>query len=182
VTRSLSPYIPFLHHWKHNDHHKNLNGPQLKNRFASVNINQKRTYIIKSIKMKKRIFRYLMHIIGTIVVIFLNGSLGYGINPLRLNLDREGPYIFYKNDSTLNVNYIGGNKTDGFYVDQEEFNTNDPIPACCFFPLDSSIFHFTLKSGLKTPNTTYSDGEPILPFRILKVDTGRFAIFPSTIK
>lgn len=121
--------------------------------------------------MKKRIFRYFKHIlgtisvflvIGTIVVISLNGSLAYGVDPLRLDLDGEGPYVFYKNDSTLNVNYIRGNKTEGFYVDQEEFNVNGNITAKCFFPLDSSSFHFTLKSGFKTPNTVYSDGEPIL--------------------
>ncbi|PHR72154.1 MAG: hypothetical protein COA67_04925 [Lutibacter sp.] len=121
--------------------------------------------------MKKRILRYMKHIFGTIgtllvvgivVLLFLNGSFEYGNNPLRLNLDKEGPYVFYKNDSTLNINYIRGNKTDGFYLDQEEYSTHDAITASCFFPLDSTNFSFPINTKIETPKTTYADNEKVL--------------------
>ena len=110
--------------------------------------------------MKKRILRYLKHIFGTIgtllvvgiiILLSLNGSFEYGNNPLNINLEKEGPYVFYKNDSVLDVNYIRGNKTDGFYVDQKEYKASETISASCFFPLDSTSFDFRLKTDFKIP-------------------------------
>ena len=121
--------------------------------------------------MKKRIIRYLKHIFGTIislllvgvaVVVSLNGSLEYGNDPQAINLEKEGPYVFYETDSTLNVNYIKGNKTDGFYLDQKEYAIKEGIPTSCYFPLDESTFDFTLNANFEIPNSTYSDNEPIL--------------------
>ena len=121
--------------------------------------------------MKKRILLYLKHIfvtitvlliIGVITLVSLNGSFDYGKNPLNINLEYEGPYVFYETDSTINVNFIKGNKTDGFYLDQKEYAINEEIPTSCYFPLDSSTFNFTLKSNFTIPNDTYSDNEPIL--------------------
>ena len=121
--------------------------------------------------MKKRIIRYLKHIFGTIIILLLigiavivslNGSLEYGNDPQAINLEKEGPYVFYETDSTLNVNYIKGNKTDGFYLDQKEYAINEGIPTSCYFPLDESTFDFTLNANFEIPNSTYSDNEPIL--------------------
>ena len=65
--------------------------------------------------MKKRILRYLKHVFGTLSILLivgvvtlvsLNGTFDFGDNPLKLNLEKEGPYVFYETDSTLNVNYI----------------------------------------------------------------------------
>lgn len=121
--------------------------------------------------MKKRILRYLKHVFGTLSVLLivgvitlvsLNGTFDFGDNPLKLNLEKEGPYVFYETDSTLNVNYIKGNKTDGFYLDQKEYAINEDIPTSCYFPLDGSTFNFTLNSNFEIPNSTYSDNEPIL--------------------
>jgi hypothetical protein len=86
----------------------------------------------------------------------------YGNNPQAINLEKEGPYVFYETDSTLNVNYIRGNKLDGFYLDQTEYQTNDEILVNCFFPLDASSFNFTLQSDIITPQDTYADEEAIL--------------------
>lgn len=121
--------------------------------------------------MKKQIIRYLKHIfatifsvllIGVVVVVSMHGSIGYGTNPQSTHLDKEGPYVFYENDSTLAVNYIKGNKNDGFYLDEQQYTSNQEIKAKCFFPLDSTTFQFTIKSEFETPNSTYSDNEPIL--------------------
>lgn len=121
--------------------------------------------------MKKRILRYLKHIFGTISILLivgvitlvsLNGSFEYGTNPLNINLENEGPYVFYETDSTLNVNYIKGNKTDGFYLDQSEYAISEAVRVNCYFPLDNSSFKFSLKSNFEIPSSTYLDNEPIL--------------------
>jgi len=121
--------------------------------------------------MKKRIIRYLKHIFGTIlilslvgiaIIISLKGSFDYGNNPQARNLDKEGPYVFFKPDSNLSVNYIRGNKTSGFYLDQKEYSKNEEIPATCFFPLDSSSFNFIIQSKIITPKNTYSDNQVVL--------------------
>lgn len=121
--------------------------------------------------MKKRIVRYLKHILGTIIsllligvviIISINGSFEYGNDPQAINLNREGPYVFYESDSSLHVNYIRGNKTDGFYLDKTEYHTNDEILANCHFPLDSSSFNFTIQSEITIPEAIYEDQQPIL--------------------
>ena len=121
--------------------------------------------------MKKRFLRYLKHItftvltiliIGLLVIISIGGSVHYGDNPLMRNLDKEGPYVFFDNDSTLNVNYIRGNKKDGFYLQQENHSLESPVEGSCFFPLDSTHFNFRIIADLATPPTTYEDGQPIL--------------------
>ncbi|WP_273568817.1 metallophosphoesterase [Maribacter halichondriae] len=79
-----------------------------------------------------------------------------------MTFDGDGPYAFYKNDTTLHVNYIKGNKEDGFYLDQKDYATNEAIPASCFFPLDSTRFQFAIKTDFQPPKTTYSDSNKIL--------------------
>lgn len=132
-------------------------------------INQKVN--IKLLEMKQKLIRYFKNVFGTIlvlliiaivVIISLNGSLEYGNNPLNINLEKEGPYVFFDTDSTLNVNYIRGNKTDGFYLDQTNYSTDAIIPLSCKFPLDSSTFNFNITSDFEIPASTYSDNQPIL--------------------
>ena len=121
--------------------------------------------------MKKRILRYLKHILITFLTLavftilfglYHGASASYGHNPLRLAFDGEGPYAFYKNDSTININYIKGNKEDGFYLDQKDVMVNKPIPASSFFPLDSTSFNFTLNTTFEIPKTVYNDGNRVL--------------------
>lgn len=121
--------------------------------------------------MKKSILRYLKHLlltiialllIGVIVLLNLGGSVHYGDHPHMRNLDQEGPYLFFENDSILNVNYIRGNKTDGFYVDKQTYSTDSTINAKCYFPLDSTSFDISISSQFETPPTTYQDNSPVL--------------------
>ncbi len=120
--------------------------------------------------MRKRIFRYLKHqiitllILGIIAVFFglyHGASLHYGDNPLMYNLDNEGPYVFFK-DSILNVNYIKGNRDDGFYVDTKEYLITSDITSMSYFQIDTTSFDFTLKSDIKIPKTRYNDKNPII--------------------
>lgn len=121
--------------------------------------------------MKKRILRYLKHILSTLLILIVIGvsfglyhgaSLHYGDHPLMYIIDNEGPYVFYKNDSILNVNYIKGNKDDGFYVDKKEHSVASEISSTCYFQIDSTSFNFNIKSEIEIPKTTYSDGNPII--------------------
>lgn len=121
--------------------------------------------------MKKRIVRYIKHsvftllILTTIVVLFglyHGASLHYGDHPLMYNINNEGPYVFYKNDSIVSVNYVKGNKVDGFNVDKKEYPINSEISTSCYFQIDSTRFDFNIKSEIKIPKTTYNDGNPIV--------------------
>lgn len=121
--------------------------------------------------MKKRIFRYLKHLIatllsiGTLAVLFglyHGASLHYADHPLMYNIDNDGPYVFYKNDSVISVNYIKGTKADGFYVDTKEYPNTADIVSRSYFQIDSSSFEFHIKSDIKVPKTTYNDGYPIV--------------------
>ncbi|SHH57425.1 metallophosphoesterase [Winogradskyella jejuensis] len=121
--------------------------------------------------MKKRVLRYLKHILGTIIIfmaigasilIYENGSIHYGDNPKKMDWDNEGPYVFYKNDSTLNINYIKGSKKEGFYVDEKEVSTKQSALARSFFALDSTSFSFNLDSDFQIPESTYTDNQKII--------------------
>ncbi len=121
--------------------------------------------------MKKRIIRYVKHILGTVLflllvgtvtLVSLNGTFNYNNNPKGLDLDKEGPYVFFDSDSSLNVNYIRGNKTDGFFLERSEHQLADTVTASCYFPLDESSFDVILDPSFETPKSTYNDGEAIL--------------------
>ncbi|WP_298425068.1 metallophosphoesterase [uncultured Kordia sp.] len=121
--------------------------------------------------MKKRIVRYLKHIFLTFLFLALSAislglyhgaSLHYGDHPSRMNLDKDGPYVFYENDSTLSVNYLRGNKNDGFYTATKEYSIAHTIPGSCYFPLEDTSFDFTIYPQFETPKTIYNDGNPIV--------------------
>jgi hypothetical protein len=79
-----------------------------------------------------------------------------------MNLDKEGPYVFYKNDSILNINYIRGDRHSGFYVEQTEFSADTSMMASCYFPLDSTFIEFEVLTNFETPSAIYNDNNPIL--------------------
>lgn len=121
--------------------------------------------------MKKRIFRFVKHIVITFIILALGGilfglyhgaSLRYAESPVMMNWDRDGPYVFYKTDSILTVNYIRGNQDDGFYLDQQEYNANAKITGYCYFPLDSTYFKFAINDSITIPATSYDDNFKIL--------------------
>jgi hypothetical protein len=121
--------------------------------------------------MKKRIVRYLKHILSTIIVLgsfaivfglYHGASLHYADHPLMYEIGNEGPFVFYKNDSTLNVNYIRGNRKDGFHVENKEHSIASEITTKCYFQFDSSSFDFKINTNIKTPKTIYNDDYPII--------------------
>jgi hypothetical protein len=94
--------------------------------------------------------------------LYHGAGLHYADNPKMMEWDNDGPYAFHKNDSILSVNYIKGNKDDGFFLDQKDYSINLNIPAFCYFPLDSTRFEFSIKTEFKTPKNTYDDDNVIL--------------------
>ncbi|UII26724.1 metallophosphoesterase [Fulvivirga maritima] len=121
--------------------------------------------------MKRRIFRYLKHVGLTFLLvlailipvgIYHGAQLSYGHNNARINLNGEGPYVFYQSDSVLQAYYIRGNKDEGFYLDTTQYQHNEPIPAQVFFPLDSTYFNFTINAEFTSPEIVYSDDQQII--------------------
>ncbi len=121
--------------------------------------------------MKKRILRYLKHIVVTFLILgittalfglYHGASLRYAENPVMMNWDKDGPYVFYKNDSTWTINYIRGNQVDGFYTDQKDHNIGSAVSAYSYFSLDSTQFEFSLTGHIETPESSYSDNEKVL--------------------
>ena len=121
--------------------------------------------------MKTKIVRYLKHIFFTILVLaaivipfglYHGASLHYGDHELMYNLDKEGPYVFYENDSTLSINHIRGNKNEGFYLDTKKSSVDSNSTTSCYFQIDSSNFNFKINPEITIPNTTYNNNEPIL--------------------
>ena len=126
---------------------------------------------IKPNQMKKRVVRYLKHVLVTLLVLlvtgastlyYLNGSLNYGQNPIAYKLDNEGPYVFYENDSIVSINYLKGTRTNGFFVKSDSCNIKKKTSLSCYFPLDSSSFKFELNYTIKPPKSTYSTGKKVL--------------------
>ena len=128
-------------------------------------------FVVKRNNMKGRILRYLKHLIltklvlGTIAVLFgiyHGASLHYGDHPLIYKIDREGPYVFYKNDSTFEVNFIRGKRETGFYVDKKGHSTASEVTVSCYFQIDTTRFDFTLNPTIEIPKSTYNDGNPVI--------------------
>jgi len=121
--------------------------------------------------MNKRILRYVKHIVITFIILvffsiifglYHGASFRYAEDPAMMIWDKDGPYVFINNDSTLRVNYIRGNQDNGFYLDQKDYASNIKIPAYCYFPLDSIKFEFTINTTIELPANTYNDHHKIL--------------------
>ena len=143
--------------------------------FVPIVLERKLTWIslpkLKVNIMKKRAVRYVKHIIVTFIILaglaisfglYHGASFRYAENPEMMNWDKDGPYVFTKNDSIFSVNYIRGNQDKGFYLDQKEYASNSQIPANCYFPLDSTHFEFTITNKIEVPKNTYNDTAKII--------------------
>ena len=74
----------------------------------------------------------------------------------------EGPYIFYKNDSVLNVNYIDGSRKEGYSLEQQDYPIDSLVSATCYNSLDSTSFHFPIRTDFRSTPIRYNDENPIL--------------------
>ncbi|MEB8327753.1 metallophosphoesterase [Flavobacteriaceae bacterium KMM 6897] len=115
-------------------------------------------------KYLKRIFLLLLIAIPVILLIgySMDARVHYADNPLALNWNNDGPYVFFENDSILSINYIKGNSTDGFFLEQKNTPVDSFKYAKCYYPIDSTSFDFPIKTDFETPKSTYSDTNKIL--------------------
>jgi len=121
--------------------------------------------------MKAKIIQYLINLvitlvavvaIGLVVIISLNGSVHYSDHPAKKNWINEGPYAFYESDSTFKVNYISGNKSNGFHASDTIYDASSAPQLPVFFNLDSSSFTVPIDLEVHVPPCIYQDSSKIL--------------------
>ncbi len=115
--------------------------------------------------------RYLKHItitffaiLGIAILIGLNigASLHYSDHPLMYTLDNEGPYISYENDSTLHIQYIKGDKVEGFHINEYYQPITSDESIKCYYQIDSTSFDVRIATDIDSPPTIYADDQPII--------------------
>lgn len=136
--------------------------------------------------MRKRIFRYLKHILLTIligvplfiIIGFLTGnSLKHSRNDLADNWNNEGPFVFYKNDSLLSINYVKGDRDNGFEIEEMTAKADSLIKLKCYYALDSTNFNFIANTNIGIPKSTYSDSKKTLAISDIESNYGTFRDF-----
>lgn len=136
--------------------------------------------------MRKRIFRYLKHILLTIligvplfiIIRFLTGNtLKHSRNDLADNWNNEGPFVFYENDSLLSINYVKGDRDNGFEIEGMTSKADSLIKLKCYYSLDSTSFSFIANTNFEIPKSTYSDSQKILAISDIESNYGTFRDF-----
>ena len=121
--------------------------------------------------MKKRIARYFKHILFTLLItlpfvvafgLYHDASYHYGDNPLALEWENEGPYVFFENDSTMQVNYLKGDPESGFYTSEKSYPIDATPILSVYYPLDSSEFEVAITTQFNPPKARYQDSGKIL--------------------
>lgn len=103
-----------------------------------------------------------MATIAIIIGSFMGAKVHYGDNPLALNWENEGPYIFFKNERTLEVQYIKRNMDGEYYSTQQDYPVDSLFSATSYYPLDDTSFDFEIKTDFDVPKSTYNDNNKIL--------------------
>jgi len=103
-----------------------------------------------------------MAALAIIVGKLMGAKVHYDDNPLALNWDNEGPYIFFKNGRELDVHYIKRDKGGEYYSTQQGFPIGSLISASSYYPLDNTSFNFEVKTDFEIPKSTYNDNNKIL--------------------
>ena len=133
--------------------------------------------------MLRRLGRFLLHATITLVVIAIiivtigltNGAaLHYGDDPVILDWEGDGPYVFFEGDSLLSVEFVRGNKDDGFRVDRTLHPISDPLLAPVRYAPDGSGFTVPIDPNPDVPAVSYDDGEPILAISDIEGNYGAF--------
>ena len=80
---------------------------------------------------------------------------------LAYKLDKEGPHVFFEANKLV-VNYVRGDKSEGFYNDQTIYTLDSDIPATAFFALEQQDIDFEIDHSIETPPSRYDDNHAIL--------------------
>ncbi|MEL7223160.1 MAG: metallophosphoesterase [Bacteroidota bacterium] len=116
-------------------------------------------------------YSYFKHLLLTLIILiptliaiglYHGASAHYGDNPLAMDWEQDGPYLFYTSDSLVSVNYVRGNGEDGFTVETHEYPQDSSFTLTSYFALDSSNFTFPIDHHFQVPSVVYEDNAPIL--------------------
>jgi hypothetical protein len=121
--------------------------------------------------MKQRLRQYLIHLLGTVLVVVPalvlfglanDASLHYSDHPRATILHQDGPYAFLNEDSTVSVSYVSGSRSDGYSVTRQTLPAAADTKLVSYYVMDSSSFAFPLKVEFAPPKVSYADGQKIL--------------------
>lgn len=112
----------------------------------------------------------LKHFLITFSILFLliaafgiyhGAEAHFNEDRLAYKLDKEGPHIFFE-DNHIVVNYVRGEKPEGFYNDQTIYPLESNIPAKAYFTLEQQDIDFEVSTSIETPPSVYDDNNLIL--------------------
>lgn len=121
--------------------------------------------------MKTRLLRYLKHLFLTLAVLLpclilfglsIGATMNYGTHEHFQDWNNDGPYVFYDTDSTLSINYVQGNRDDGFGLKTDIHRLSQLPTVNCYHPYDSSNFEIPLRQNFSVPPAVYEDDHPII--------------------
>jgi hypothetical protein len=100
------------------------------------------------------------------LLLFIGYSVGarvhYADNPLAQDWDNEGPYVFFREDGELGVQYIRAHASGSFFAEESTRPIESPKTMAGYYPLDSTSFEFEVRTQFEVPASVYDDGNPIL--------------------
>ena len=131
------------------------------------------------IKFAQRTFLVILILIPALLYIgySLGARLHYSDNPLALNWDNEGPYVFLEEDDALSIEYIKTNTDGGHYSERTKHPIDTPTAATCHYPLDATIFEFAIRTEFDSPRSVYDDGNKILAISDIESNYGALRDF-----
>ena len=103
-------------------------------------------------------------------------DIDYGDNDLAYKAGDEGPHIFYERDQYV-VNYIRGDSTSGFHIEELRYEFEEQSRARVYFPLEDNSFEFDIDNNIRTPDLLYQDDEPIVAMSDLESGFSTFRDF-----
>lgn len=126
--------------------------------------------------MKNKLFKVLKNIstiIGAFFLLFFVVGLfiwGIDFQPIEYdqnysvtdtNLHDEGPFVFDQ-DSVYEINYVKGEREEGFSLEQTFQSKGAPIPLKSHYYVDGTSFEFILKDRLENEPYQYDQVEKII--------------------
>ena len=127
----------------------------------------------------RRTFLVILILIPALLYIgySLGARLHYSDNPLALNWDNEGPYVFLEEDDALSIEYIKTNTDGGHYSERTKHPIDTPATATCHYPLDATSFEFAIRTEFDSPRSVYDDGNKILAISDIESNYGALRDF-----
>ena len=84
---------------------------------------------------------------------FLGARVHYADNPLALDWDQEGPYVFVEGDGDLSIEYIRQDADGSRRVKRTEHSApvGPGLMATIHYPLDGTSFDFAIRTEFDIP-------------------------------